>query len=166
MRKEIFQPSVAFITFRLQDLKDATGGITSFWYKKQMKFSITFNQVKSFFTKVVNADVSKISSVMTEKNTRVLLLVHRLENKSSDIFVGLCLHWRQTKNLCSYIIPSHHHLNLKRLIGDEDKDGRILGKGLGQLMIKIVAEILFQVSTVHLLCNESKLEYYKRIRFK
>jgi hypothetical protein len=55
---------------------------------------------------------------------------------------------------------------LSNLLSTIEHDGKLVGKGLGQIMLRIVSEVLFKVSSTSLLCAEAKLLYYKRLGFK
>ena len=122
-------------------------------------------QIKAFFVGFFNTDDSIITNIMKEQNTRILMLVD-LKLKPSILGGVMFTTSSGSQEVFIYYLLTDPSRKLSQIHSTIEHDGKLVGKGLGQILLRIVSGVLFTGCSISLLCAEEKLEYYKRLGFK
>ena len=116
------------------------------------------NQIKAFFAIFFNSDDAIITKIMKEQNTRILMLVD-LKLKRSILAGAMFTTNSVFDGAFIYYLLTHPSRKLSGLLNTIEHDEKLVGKGLGQIMLRIISGVLFKVSSTSLLCAKEKLEY-------
>ena len=104
---------------------------------------------------------------MKEKNTIILMLMDLGLKRSCSILGGVMFTISAgVKGAFIYYLLTHPTCKLSGFIITIEQDGKLVGKGSGKIMLRIVSEVLFKVSSTSLQCAEQKCLYYKCLGFK
>ena len=144
--------SVFFITCLLNSFKD---GKQIFVYDNHTKITIQLNQIKACFAIFFNSDDAIITNIMKEQNIKILMLVDLVLKRSCSILGGVMFTISSVvKGAFIYYLLTDPIQKLSNLLSTIDHDRKLVGKGLGQIILRKVYEVLFKVSSTSLLCAE------------